>query len=305
LKKVHFITIVLTVFTLLLSACGSNATSGGGKQVTIGAKNFTEQFLLSKITAIYLEDNGFTVTEKNNLGSTALRKALLNEQVDLAWEYTGTGLVTYLKQEPIADPQETFKTVKKLDKKKNNVVWMNMSDVNNTYALLMQAKQAKKLGIQSISDLADYVNKNTGDLTLATNAEFASRSDGLKGIEKAYGFQFGAENVKKMSSGLTYKALKNDQVDVAMGFATDARIKAYDLNILKDSKNFFPAYHAAVSIRQDVLEKHPELEKLTADVAEKLDSTTMRDLNYRVDIKQEQVEDVARNWLEKAGLLKK
>ncbi|WP_085522485.1 ABC transporter substrate-binding protein [Tuberibacillus sp. Marseille-P3662] len=304
MKKYVSLVMVAILSIALLAACGSDKTSGSGdKHVTIGAKNYTEQYLLSKITGLYLEDNGFTVDEKSDLGSTALRKALLNEQVDFTWEYTGTALVTYLKQDPIADAQESFDAVKKMDKEKNDLGWINLTDVNNTYGLIMTEKDAKALGIKSISDLAAYINDHPGELTMGTDAEFANRSDGLKGVEKTYGFSFGQDNIKQMKAGIQYKALKQGEIDVAMSFSTDSRIDAFNLRLLEDDKQFFPGYYAAVSIRQPVLDKYPKLKDLTADIAEKLDSKTMRELNYKVDIDGKQVKEVAKQWLLDNGLL--
>lgn len=301
----NFMKVVLSITLVMgvLSACGGGSGGSGDKQITVGAKNFTEQFLLSKMTVLLLEDNGFKVEEKNNMGSSVLRKAMLNEQVDVVWDYSGTVLVTYLGKEPIAEGQKAFDKVKQLDKEKNSIVWMNKSEVNNTYALIMQKEQADKLGIKSISDLASYINKNPGDLSMATDAEFANRKDGLPGVEKTYGFEFGAEQIKKMKVGLQYEAIKDDQVDVAMGFATDPRIREYDLIILEDDKQFFPAYHAMFGANQSVYDKYPKIKEITKPLAEKLNSKIMRELNYQVDVEGKSVTQVAETWLVENGLL--
>src|SRR5699024_336982 len=110
---------------------------GGGKEVTVGAKNFTEQYLLSEMTVLLLEDNGFKVDEKSDMGSSTLRNAMTNKQVDMVWDYSGTVLVTYLGEEPIIDSDKAFEEAKKLDKEENDIVWMNESEVNNTYCLIM------------------------------------------------------------------------------------------------------------------------------------------------------------------------
>lgn len=296
------------LLTGVLTACGSNSSGGdssdggGDKKITVGAKDYTAQFLLSKITTLYLEDNGFDVKEVNGMGSTALRKALENDQVDFSWEYTGTALVTYMKKDPIADPEKAFDKVKKVDKD-NDLVWMNQSKINNTYALAMKKEDAKKLGIESISDLAAYVKDHPDKITIAMDSEFANRPDGIKGVEKQYDFKFGAKNIKQMKIGLQYKALDKGEVNAAMAFTTDPQIKKFDLAILKDDKNFFPAYYAAVSMRKDVYDKYPKLKDLTNDIAEKLSSDTMIDLNYKVDVEDKKVEDVAKKWLEDNDLL--
>ncbi|MGF3102828.1 glycine betaine ABC transporter substrate-binding protein [Rossellomorea sp. DUT-2] len=291
----------ILILTLMLSACSNVGI--GGKQISVGGKNFTEQYLLSEMTAFLLKEEGFKVKQMNNLGSTVVRKALENEQVDMMWEYTGTALITYMGQEPMSDPEKTFQKVKELDAKRD-IHWMNMSNVNNTYALAMNQDQAKKLGIESISDLAEYVNNNPGELTMASDAEFANRPDGLPGVEELYGFKFGSGQIKQMDLGLTQRALNNRQVDVSVAFETDATIVDYDLVTLKDDKKFFPPYRAAVSINKSVYEKYPEIKDITAKLADKLNSDIMRELNYKVDIEGNSVSVVAHDWLVENELIK-
>lgn len=296
-------TILLSTVLLLavLSACGN----GSDKEITVGAKNYTEQFLLAKMTTLILEENGYTVDEKSNLGSSALRKALENKQVDITWDYTGTGLVTYLGKDPIADMQEAYETVKKIDKEENGIIWTDLADANNTYTVIMRQKQADELGIKSISDLAAYMNENDNPLTFATDAEFGNRKDGLPGIEETYGFEFPDENVKEMAIGLNYDALKNEEVDVSYGFSTDGRIKAFNFVNLEDDKGFFPAYNAAVAMTEETYENHPELEEILKPLADSLTDEKLRDLNYQVDINEKSVDEVAENYLTENGLLKK
>jgi osmoprotectant transport system substrate-binding protein len=219
------------------------------------------------------------------------------------WEYTGTALTTYLGKKPSPDPKKTYQRVKKLDKK-NGLLWMNMSQVNNTYALAMRKKEAKKLGIHSISDLAEYVRKHPGKLKMASEAEFTNRPDGLPGVQKKYNFKFGASNVKSMQTGLYYRAIHSHSVDVTVAYSTDPQIKKYNLVLLKDDKHFFPPYYAAVCINKDVYEKYPEIKEITKPLAEHLNSDIMRSLNYQVDVEGKSVSVVAHNWLVKNGLLK-
>ncbi|WP_257348809.1 glycine betaine ABC transporter substrate-binding protein [Pseudalkalibacillus decolorationis] len=292
----------LTLFLILAMTSACSGFGIGGKQITVGGKNFTEQYLLSEMTGFLLTEEGFTVKQMNNLGSTVVRTALKNEQVDMMWEYTGTALITYMGAEPIADPQKAFQKVKKLDAKRG-IHWMNMSQVNNTYALVMNSDQANELGIKTISDLAAYVKEHPGELTMASDAEFANRPDGLPGVEEKYGFEFGPGQIKQMELGLTQRALNNGQVDVSVAFETDATIKAYDLVVLEDDRQFFPPYRAAVAINQEVYEKYPEIKEITKPLAVKLNSDIMRELNYKVDVEGKSVSVVAHEWLVENGLL--
>ena len=289
------------IITVILTACTSFGT---GKEITIGVKNFTEQYLLSEMTGFMLAEEGFKVNQMSNLGSRVVRTAIENGQVDMLWDYTGSALITYMGAEPIVDPEETFLKVKDFDSE-NGIHWMNMSRVNNTYAIAMRSEQANELGLQSISDLATYINENPGKLTIASYPEFTKNADGLPGVEQAYGFEMGTSQIIQMNLGLVQRALANEQVDVTVVFETDATIKHYDLVILEDDKQFFPSYRVAVSINQEVYEEYPEIEEITARLAEKLDSNIMRELNYRVDIERESVSIVAYEWLVENGLLEK
>lgn len=286
------------ILVLVLAACGSDS-----KKITVGAKGFTEQFILGKLTTIMLEENGFTVEERSNLGSTALRQALENKQVDILWDYTGTGLVTYLGQDPIQDGNESFEKLNEIDQAENGITWTNLSEVDNTYAVVMRAEQADELDIKTLSDFAAYINDNPGGLPMATNAEFLNRPDGIPGVEETYGFKFTNDSIHEMDLGLTYAALNNEEVDASVATATDSRIVEFDLVLLEDDLGFFPAYNAAIAMTTDIYEKYPEIEEIFEPLGELLDSDTMRALNYQVDIEDRNETDVAREFLIENGLI--
>jgi osmoprotectant transport system substrate-binding protein len=303
-KFILFICMALLVSAL--SACSSSDQSSGDGEskgkIKVGGKDFTEQHILTKMTSIYLKEKGYEVDEASSMGSTVARSALENGQLDVYWEYTGTALMVYLKQPVETEPQTAYEKVKEMDQE-NGLTWLNKSEFNNTYAILMREDHAKELGIQSISDLAELVNNDSSKLKFATNSEFYAREDGVKGLEKQYGFSFPAKNVVKMDTGLLYNSLKEGQVDVTVGFATDGRIKGFNLVVLEDDKLFFPAYNGVPVARQDILEEHPEVGDLLNEIADRLDADTMKDLNYRVDVEHEDVNEVAREWLTAEGLI--
>jgi len=311
-KTINIWLLILFCFGLLLSvmmACGdlneNNEVEVEQKgKIVIGSKGFTEQIILSKITAIYLLENGYDVEEVNGMASTVVRAALENGKVDIYWEYTGTGLTIFNKQPKEIDPEITYQKVKKLDDRKG-LIWLERANFQNPYTILMREGEAKEKGIKTLSDLAEYVNENPGDLIFGSNAEFYAREDGIKGLEKKYGFKFPINNVIKMDTGLTYTSLKEKVIDVAMGFATDGRVAGFNLVTLEDDKNFFPPYDAAPVVRKEILSKNPELAKLLKDISSCLDSESMIKLNYRVDVEHENVIVVAREWLVENGLLSK
>lgn len=304
--SLFFIMIVAAALAACSNSSANDENNGGGEakgKVTVGGKDFTEQQILSKITSIYLKESGFNVEEASNMGSAVVRSALENGQIDVYWEYTGTGLVVYQKQEVETDPDQAYEKVKENDKK-NGITWLNKGSFNNTYAILMKQDTAEKMGVKTISDLAKLINDDSSKLKFASNAEFYAREDGVKGLQKHYGFEFPSKNVVKMDSGLLYNALKDGQVDVSVGFATDGRIKGFDLLVLEDDKQFFPAYNGAPVIRQEVAEGSPEISELLNELADRLDNETMMTLNYAVDVEHKDVTEVSRTWLEEQGLVK-
>ena len=208
------------------------------QNIVVGGKNFTEQQIMAAMTAQLLKAKGFNPDVKAGMGSAVLRQAQENGQIDVYWEYTGTSLITYNKFTEKLSADDTYKKVKELDAAKG-LVWLNPSKANNTYSLAMNADDAKKQGIVTISDLAKKV-KDGGKLTFASNAEFYARPDGLKPLETMYGFEFARDNVKRMDTGLVYQALKEKQVDVGLVFATDGRIPAFNFVVLQGRQGLLP-----------------------------------------------------------------
>jgi osmoprotectant transport system substrate-binding protein len=277
------------------------ATSALAQNIVVGGKNFTEQQIMSQMTAQLLQAKGFKPDVKAGMGSAVVRQAQENGQIDVYWEYTGTSLITYNKINDRLSPADTYAKVKELDAAKG-LVWLNPSKANNTYSLAMNADDAKKQGIVSISDLAAKV-KGGAKLTFASNAEFYARPDGLKPLEEKYGFEFPRENVKRMDTGLVYQALKERQVDVGLVFATDGRVPAFNFVVLKDDKGYFPNYALTPVVRKQVLDANPKLAEYLNALSAKLDDATMARLNASVDVDKKTVEDVAKTFLKEQGLV--
>lgn len=287
--------------TLTGIALTAFAFSAQAADIVVGGKNFTEQQLLSAITQQVLEANGHKVDNRSGMGSAAVRQAMENKQIDVYWEYTGTSLITYNKIEEKLDPEATYEKVKELDAEKG-IVWLNPSEANNTYGFAMRADDATEKGIATISDLAKSINDGSG-LTFASNAEFYARSDGLKPLEEAYGFEFGRANVKRMDTGLVYQALKDGQVDVGLVFATDGRIPAFNFTMLQDDQGYFPSYALAPVIRDEVLEANPDIGEVLNEVSAKLNDEVMAQLNASVDVEKVSIENAAAKFLKDNGLI--
>ena len=284
---------------------GPAAAMAGEKKLVVGSKEFTEQRIIGNIMIVLLEKNGFECEDKTGLGGTLVaRKALENKQIDVYMEYTGTALTTFLKhKETITDPQKCYDAVKAEELEKNGMVWLPYMSFNNTYCLLMRQDESAKTGIKTLSDLASYVKEHPKAISFGVNAEFYARPDGYKPLQKAYGFKFPRKKIVKMESGLLYKALKDSQIQVGLGFATDGRIKGFNLVVLEDDKKFFPVYNPAPVVKKETAEKYPELEGIFKKLGEKLSTEAMTNLNYQVDIEHKNVKEVATEWMKSAGLM--
>jgi len=296
--------LALLTATLVVACAGSNpnttdTTASPSGPIRVGSKDFTEQFILGEMYALVLEDAGLEVERKLNLGGTPVAHAgLLNDEIDLYPEYTGTGLLTILKLPSSSDQQEVFNTVSQQYKDQFNLVWLEPAPMNNTQALAMTRTKAEELGIQTISDMAAQAN----NLIMVGPPEFQAREDGLPGIQKAYG-DFQLKEYKAVDPGLRYKALVDGEADVTVAFGTDGEISAFDLVLLEDDQQLFPPYQVAPVVRQAVLDANPAVADTLNALAPKLTDEVMQRLNYEVSGNQREPADVAKEFLTAEGLL--
>jgi osmoprotectant transport system substrate-binding protein len=288
---------LLLALLTMFSAIACNSSTG----IKVGSKDFTEQFILGEMYALVLENQGLKVERKLNLGGTPVAQAgLENGQIDLYPEYTGTGLLTVLKQPAQSNQKQVFDTVAKAYKEKFNLVWLEPAPMNNTQALVMTQEGSKKYGIKTISQMVAKASQ----LTMIGPPEFEAREDGLPGLNKAYG-DFQLKKFIPADPGLRYKTLNNNQADVAVAFGTDGEISALKLVVLEDDKTLFPPYQVAPVIRQETLEKTPVIRDVLNTLSPKLTTETMQRLNYEVSGKQREPSEVAKEFLAQEGLLKK
>lgn len=298
-RKFLFLLVVLLLLALLLSSLLGRKE---GKVVTVGAKNFTEQYILGSMISTLLREHGFEVHEKFGTGSTITREGLVTGQIDLYPEYTGTAWAVYLNHAEVKvnDPVELYNMVKAEDAA-NGIVWLDPAPLNNTYALAVKAEDIAEYG-DSLESLAAYVNTHPGELIFGIDHEFYERADGFWMMAAEYGMEIEENQVKRMDVGLTFESIDRDQIDVAMVFATDGKLKKYNLKVLSDPKHFFPLYNMSVCVRQKTLEQYPELKEILAPLAE-LDDETMQLLNYQVDAEEIPAEVVARDYLKAKGYI--
>jgi osmoprotectant transport system substrate-binding protein len=289
---------IATIAAFALAASGASVA----QTIVVGGKAFTEQQIMTAMTVALLKAKGFSPERKAGMGSAAVRAALENGQIDVYWEYTGTGLTVFNKiTDKFSSAEDAYKKIKEVDGAKG-IVWLNMSKVNNTYAFAMNKDDAQKRGIVTMSDLAKAV-KGGAKLTFASNAEFYARPDGLPGWQKEYGFEFDRDNVKRMDTGLVYAALKDRQVDTGVVFATDGRIPAFNFVVLQDDKHFAAPYNLTPVVRKEILDKNPKIADALNALSAKLNDDNMARLNASVDVDKKTVEEAADGFLKANGLL--
>lgn len=295
--------LVVAATAMLAVGCGERRDRGD--RIVVGGKDFTEQYLLAELARILLEQEGFDVVLRTGVSSPIIRDSLLNDQVDLYYEYTGTAYTVFHEQsdpEIMRNPDRVYAWVKERDAD-NALVWLDPVRFNNVYTLMMRQERATDLGIETLSDLAAHVNENPDALLFAVGVEFWERPDGFRELADRYDLRFPDDQVRKMDIGLTYMALRDGQVDVAMGFNTDGRIAAFGFVSLDDDKGFFPVYNPAPVIREPVLDAHPGIREILKPLAENLTTDDMRELNATVDIERRSAQHVARDWLMDRGLV--
>jgi osmoprotectant transport system substrate-binding protein len=302
MKGKTLVAALLIIVSALLSACGG---SGDNKRsVVVSSKDFTEEYILGEMYALALENAGVPVTRKLNLGTTdvaqgALVKGGASDGIDLYPEYTSTGLNNVLKRDPIFDPKQVYDEVKKGYKEQFNLVWLDASPMNDTQAMVTTKEISDSKGIKSLQDLCD----KAGDVTVAAVAEFKDRPDALPLLQKTYG---GCEfkEIKVFAPNLRYKALENKEADIAQAFSTDGQIAGMGLVLLADPKNYGLPYNVAPVVRQDVLDLYPQIADALNKLSPMITNEEISALNWEVDGKGREYAAVAKEWMQKKGLIK-
>lgn len=309
---------VLLMCLVLVAGCGLRSASGAvleanpgtikhydsleGVEITVAAKDFTEQLILGNMLSIILATAGADVTNQTNTpGSFGVRQAMLSGEANVSPEYTGTGWINYLgNEEPIKNPVEQWKAVNEADQA-NGLTWLPPAPMNNTYAFAIRESEAERLGVTKLSDLQRLPKE---ELTFCVESEFASRNDGFIPMLEAYGLSRDAiGRVTTLDTGVIYTATANGECNFGEVFTTDGRIPALDLRVLEDDRQFFPLYNLTEVVNTDLLTAHPELAEIFAQLNPLLTNETMLALNAKVDNDGADPAIVARDWLIEQGLL--
>lgn len=260
--------------------------------VVIGSKIFAESYILAEMFAQLLEARGHEVDRRLGLGSTEIVfGGLRTGAVDVYPEYTGTGLLAILNEEPPASSRAAYDRVFNVFRERWGARWLPPLGFENTYALAVRPELADSLGLETVSDLAAVA----GELTAGVSPDFQGRSDGLPGLEAAYDLVPG--QVRSLVQAIKYQALAEGEVDWIDGYSTDGQIARYGLTILEDDRGFFPPYDAAALVSRRIAESRPGVVATLSELSGRIDEPFMRSLNRRVEVDGEAVEVVAADAL--------
>lgn len=309
---------VVLILALLLPAVGCGAEKGA-KEVTVGNKNFTEQYVVGQMMKQLLEDHGFTVNMVADISTMALREGMKSGDIDICAEYTGTAWMTHLAHvyEPGVDNNELYELVK-AEEESNGFVWLDPIWNNNTYALASWAEFAEEHNVKTLSDLAALYQAEEGKIETFVNFEFSTRPDGLPALGEHYGFRVDEGSLMTGAPGASLIGLENHACELAMVFGTDATIAKYGWHVYLDDQAFFPPYDLTPCVSKEILNKYPEI----ADILNELVATfpgggesatpelvaagqiAWQELNAKVDIDKVEPEVVAHDYLVEKGLIK-
>jgi osmoprotectant transport system substrate-binding protein len=287
---------LLAASALLLLSCSYSRSD----RIVIGSKNFTESLVLGELIAQQIEAHTQLKVERRFYlaGTYICHQALLAGRIDIYPEYTGTALTAILKQKPVSDREQVYARVKNEYENRFGLTLGPAFGFNDTFAMEIRGNDARRLHIKTLSQAVPF----TPQWRAGFGYEFMERPDGYKGLVAAYGLHF-AGQPRIMDLGLLARALKDRQIDIAAGNATDGLIPAVDLFVLEDDRHYFPPYEAVPVIRRDTRSRHPEVASALASLAGKISDQEMQQLNYAVDGERRDVREVAHEFLRRKGLL--
>jgi len=299
---------VLTA-AVLLAGCGQGARTKA--PVTVASMIDSEGAILGKMIVLLLESKKIPVNDKTEFGTPdVLRKALEAGELDLVVDYTGSGQYYHEGQDPAGwtDPQTGYELTRKLDKEKNNIVWLTPAPANNTEMLAVKREFAEKNNLKDMNDFARFVNSGAA-VKLICAAGFAENKLGLLGYEQAYGFKLREDQLIILSSGNTSEMLKalvdgTNGVNVSLVYGTDGALDQMKLMALADPQSVPPVYLPAPVIRGQVLAGYPQIEALLKPAFQSLTLETLQTLNAKVAFEGQEAKTVAREYLVAKRFLK-
>ena len=275
-------------------------SENSGVNITVGSKNFTEQYILGEIYAQGLEAAGYTVNTDLNLGSEQVAlQALESGEISGYPEYTSTALTSFFELAPEdvpADPAEATEQ-SQAEFEQRWLVAFEPAPFNSANGVGLLTATADDLGVETVSDLEGQ----SQDLTLFGSPECRQRVDCLVGLEDGYGLQFAKFTPVDIEQ--RYAVLDDGQADLSILFTTDAQLAQSDeYVILEDDQGVFPAGNPVFISSQEVADQAgPDYQETIETVQSGLSVEVMQELNARVDVDKEKPADVARQYLQEEG----
>ena len=300
IKKILIFLILITFACLFGSISSFNNTKKD--KLIISGKLGSEPEILINMYKILIEENSkLDVELKPGLGKTSfVFNALKNGDIDIYPEFSGTAVFTFLNETPVNNnAEDVFNQAQKGMETKFKMVMLKPMKYNNTYAIAVSKKFADENNLKTISDLARVKDKIKAGFT----REFNDREDGYPGLKKLY--QFEIPNIKEFEPKLRYVAVQSGDINLVDAYSTDPELAQYNMVILKDDKHLFPPYQGSPMMHEETLKKYPKLKKILEKLSGKISDEEMSTMNYRVSVKGEKAEDVAREYLRNAGIIKK
>lgn len=277
-----------------------------GTEVRFGSKDFTEQLILGQIAAQGLEAAGASVDLTENLPSPAgPRDAILADELDAAWEYTGTAWINYLgNEEPIDDPMEQWEAVKEQDLEENDIFWTEPAPFNDTYGIATNQQFAQENNLQTLADVADFIENNPDQASFCIDSTFESRDDGLPRFESTYGVEWPDDQLIVQDFGVIYQSTADgNPCNFGEIFTTDGRIQALELQVMEDEENAFISYLSAVMSPNSYIQDNEQMTDLFVALGEPLTEERMTELNARVAVDGQFPEQVAEDYLREEGFI--
>jgi len=291
-----FKTLIVTALSIALICSFAACTGADNKSdvISIGSKDFTESLVVAEIYALALEDAGFTVDRKLNIAGSLVHAAIINKQIDMYPEYTGTGLLAILKHDLVTDPDEVYNIVKEEYAKEFDIVWLDSTNANDGQGLVISTKVTDELGIRTISDLQAQAH----NIRFASQGEFDYREDGLPGMIEVYG-QFDWKSSRVYDNGLKYHLLESGEADLAPAYTTEGQLVRTELfTLLEDDKQMWPPYYLTPIIRNDTLTANSGIAEVLNKVSATLDTETVIALNAKIDVDKMEFEEVAKEYFD-------
>jgi osmoprotectant transport system permease protein len=238
-----------------------------------------------------------TVAYKHDLASDIIFAGIRTGVIDLYVDYTGTIYGSFLKYSDTRNPEEVHEISARELSDRYNLQMLEPLGFNNTFCLAVRADTAENYNLRTFSDLAEV----SSGFIFGGSAELLVRNDGLPNLKRLYSMTFKEELI--VDGADRYEAIKADEIQVTEAFATDGHLLKHDLVLLEDDKSFFPPYEGVIVVRNQTLEKHPELVEVLDKLTAILTDEAMRNLNYMVDVLDEDPKTVAENFLRENGLI--